>query len=616
MVTRFSQKALQGVLTTVGQPEDCLQHLVEINDQLRRVGEESAVASFAKLLDDSDPARRRYGALGITMVAAERPEVNEDTELIRRADEVFTIALERGSDRAALEVSWLLAFAGVAPKGCLGVLRRASVHGGSLALRVFCAAALSTFELDTTTIATLNAGVNDSNICVASSAACALARRGIRSSVSVDRLAAGVRETAGFDSYYALLALKELGSSASAAIPSIAEAICDSRRTVGLRAFAATVIGLVAAGTDAADNALIDAFDSDETPIARAAVEGFRLCERWPPRLVQRVRNYIVHDDPAIRELGLSAAAKCGPLSANLIGELAHCMRQSLDDSSRTMLIEALTNAGPQVVPMLVEAFGEQRPESLMTVGAVIHQLGAQGMKALVRCLGDSPDGLKASLLITMARHMEKDASDAVPMLTQLLEKTDDPELALWIVQALDGIGPEAAPAIVQLLRCLLSEIEPLSSWSERALRNIGPDALPVIDEAIEEVSEPQSGILREARARLSPHSVSPAPCPQVKKPEIILSFLWIAEMAESSGNVSVNGVAKKIQREIANKQLPAEARRTGQTLLNHVDALQRALGGASLLERHSTKKSRITARGRAMLPVLRAQLEWLNSRR
>jgi hypothetical protein len=167
-------------------------------------------------------------------------------------------------------------------------------------------------------------------------------------------------------------------------------------------------------------------------------------------QLIADVRKGDANAAHALGQMGPQAKDAIGALIAALDTKPAPGV--SLPDNAAL----ALAKIGAEAVPALAEVLKEDKPRSWPHAATALKQLGPA-------------------------------AKDAVPALTDIVKKTNEPLTLCLAIDALGAIGPDAASAVPELVKMFTSSrAAAKQSWTHTvvALGKIGPgaaDAVPAL---------------------------------------------------------------------------------------------------------------------------------------
>ncbi|MCY7321367.1 MAG: HEAT repeat domain-containing protein, partial [Phormidesmis sp. CAN_BIN36] len=262
---------------------------------------------------------------------------------------------------------------------------------------------------------------------------------------------------------FAIAAIREMGSDAKTAIPSLVIALQDSRPEIRLKAIdSLAVIGAT----------------------AKAAVPD--------------LQNALKDPDEQVRQ---SAAKALGNIGVNAKAAVPDLINTLNDDSEavRVQTISALPNLGSDAktaVPELIPALSDSSRSVRLAAIDALARLGQDAKPAvppLAQLLSDPDRQIRVATAITLGR-IGADASAAVPELTRALAKSDHTTRP-WAAMALGKIGTNDKPAISELTRALSDPEKDVRSKAAASLGKIGLEARSALSELVKTLEDEDSGV-------------------------------------------------------------------------------------------------------------------------
>jgi HEAT repeat protein len=219
--------------------------------------------------------------------------------------------------------------------------------------------------------------------------------------------------------------LAERGRDAQGTAPLLIQALADNDDAV--RRAAAKTLGYVATDKTAATTALLPALTDKTIWVRVAAIEGLQALGTTEEAAVSALTAKLQDEDPVVRGAAATAAG-------------------------------ALGKAGGPAVPMLVSLLGDK-----------VKDVQRKAITALGRITPLQPAAAEA----------------LVARLEVARPESDDAEIGPAAIEALAGMGAEAAPALPAMVRRMKQRGFRQSPAYAKVLSRIGPAALPVLMELV-----------------------------------------------------------------------------------------------------------------------------------
>ena len=161
----------------------------------------------------------------------------------------------------------------------------------------------------------------------------------------------------------------------------------------------------------------------------------------------------------------------------------------------REAAAEALGKIGPEEVPALIKALGDENSYVRSAAAGALGKTGPEAVPALIKALGDENSYVRSAA----AEALGKIGPEAVPALIRALG--DEDSSVRWrAAYTLGEIGPEAKEAVLALIRALGDEDSSVRWRAARALGKIGPEAKEAVPALIEALGDKDEQV-REAAA-------------------------------------------------------------------------------------------------------------------
>ena len=214
--------------------------------------------------------------------------------------------------------------------------------------------------------------------------------------------------------------------------------------------------------------------DRDRVAAARALARLGPRARRAVPALAALLRA----ENPAVRAAASRALGAAGPLPGSVQRALVDRLADP-DERVRWRATESLQQTEMDAavcLDPLTRMLADHRSAGRQSAARVLGSRGpaaAPAVPALVDALDDPSPAVRARAAWAIGRVGEA-AHGAVEALVKTL---DDPEVRWWAIDALGGIGPEAVPALPDLVAALRDPSSNVRWRATLALAAIGPGA-------------------------------------------------------------------------------------------------------------------------------------------
>jgi len=198
--------------------------------------------------------------------------------------------------------------------------------------------------------------------------------------------------------------------------------------------------------------------------------------------------------DPTVRDLAATHIIRIDPSTKSAaLATLAALIKE--DEAERVNVAQTLADFGAEGVPLLrtllKNSDAEVRANAILSLGMIGPAAGS-AVPDLIDLL-DAPAmeaDPKGSVLGALFR-IGPAAKAALPSISRLV---DDPDVGSIAIEALGGLGPEAAPAVPKILEAMKRDATGLGSIGPTTLGEIGPGAKEAVPVLIEWMSHDESG--------------------------------------------------------------------------------------------------------------------------
>ncbi|HEX5103923.1 MAG TPA: HEAT repeat domain-containing protein, partial [Pirellulaceae bacterium] len=282
--------------------------------------------------------------------------------------------------------------------------------------------------------------------------------------------------------YWACLVLSEIGPEAHEAVPALTELLADKRPEVRLQATIA--LGEIGPAAKSAAPALGKLLQ-DEFPAVRAAAV-FALGKIGNSAAAEAIARADQADDPFLHTLSVWAQAKLSPddaarskeavtlLVSELGGEdreLAHLAARALADLGATN--ETVEAELDKVLMGADAATADRTITALASLGPRVVPHAIRGLAVLER----RPAALR------VLKELGPEAAPAVPNLMEILKGERDPQAQAEVLFVLAAVGPQAEPAVPAVATALGSADRDVVLTAAYCLGQIGPEAKAAVPE-------------------------------------------------------------------------------------------------------------------------------------
>ncbi|RMF92114.1 MAG: HEAT repeat domain-containing protein [Planctomycetota bacterium] len=254
---------------------------------------------------------------------------------------------------------------------------------------------------------------------------------------------------------------------------------------------------------------LLSSLDPNQEHEAVVKIDGLGQLGEAAKPAVEKLIALSTSDSPVIRAHALHALGKIGDTSEATTKAV---LRGLGDDDpvvrrAAVSALDMLDVSGETVWPLLIERLEDADPGVRLRTIATIAEHGDAAVPALIKALDDDDTAYWACLILA---EVGPDAAPATAKLTELLDRSQSPDVRREAVLALGAIGPEAASAKPKLTELLEDPVQAVPAMY--ALVRIG-DLDAAIVEKIEALTSNDDPITAAAAswalAKLNPDDES-----------------------------------------------------------------------------------------------------------
>jgi HEAT repeat protein len=323
----------------------------------------------------------------------------------------------------------------------------------------------------------------------------------------------------------ALVALGQIGEAAKPAVSVIVKAL-QSDKSEGVRYAAAFALGQIGANDKQARAALAKGMESDDAflqvitawALARVAKDDKQVQEKATALILKGLTS----DKVDVRRAAARAFAEVNPppeVAAPMLIKAIHDNDQSVISNA----IDALASLGPKIVPRVTEN-GLKNKELQLYAVRVLAKIGPDAKEAapaLAEALKDAEGEFRREVQFVLGL-FGADAAPAVPELIESLSSNDD-HVRNSAIYALGKIGPGAKAASRDLHKLLASDEEFVRFAATWALVRIDPKdtklAAAAVPALVKGLSDERPLVRSESAATLGElGSAAKSALPELKK--------------------------------------------------------------------------------------------------
>jgi HEAT repeat protein len=274
--------------------------------------------------------------------------------------------------------------------------------------------------------------------------------------------------------YWACLVLSEIGPAAKDAVPSLVKVVADERPEVRLNA----LVALAEIGPDAkaATPAAIKALDDSETSVRYGAA--FALGRFGDSSAAAALDKATQSDDHFLRQLAVWSAAKVEPNHGGKVNAAVKLLVAALTDehaAHRTAAARGLLELNqPELVSKeidsLVPTLNDEKLDRFVTAFASL------GSRVVPRATEVLKDPQRRERALRVLARIGPDAAPAVPEIVKLLGE-GDAQTRTGALFTLAAIGPRAEAAVEPITKALDDSDREVKLTAGYALGKIGPAA-------------------------------------------------------------------------------------------------------------------------------------------
>jgi HEAT repeat protein len=440
------------------------------------------IAAFDEALDDAEVAKRVFAAW--ILLGVDRSAVPIDARCTKRAGDTIQHTLREGSFTDRFLACALFATSGEMPKSCLPILKK-SLTKDEPAIRVGAAAVLcANDQVNSESLSILNSALRCDNAILATMAASALGKVGVRQREAVRYLIEALAESGSPCQALALNAMQELGPEAIEAIPALSGIALDPAINPYVRAAALDAVASITRGTKAGHAVFMKALRDSQWQVVGAAAEGVLSSGDVPKKVVPLLTSHLSSADAELRRIAAVYLGELGSAVEEVLPALLARLEEESDFEAGRALAGALAAVGERVVEPLLERIVQRKVMNTEIVGFALGQLGERGAEAIGNVVLRHRDVVVRTSGIIMLREMGPLAAPAVPVLAEMLETADD-EFAALLLSAIVTSGMAAKAAMPAVLRCVANRSDEVRWIARQVVASLGRQVLAEVEAAL-----------------------------------------------------------------------------------------------------------------------------------
>jgi hypothetical protein len=443
-------------------------------------------------------------------------------------------------------------------------------------------------------------------------AGCALIRFGLWDKESARDICVALPEIADESQYSMLQTIRLLGLKAKSLFDVTAAILSNTTNHEVVREAAAEALGSLTAGSDEATPLLQNALRSDNWHVVNGALCGLSAAGHLPDATLDRLIELLDHDDEHMR---VTAAMGVGLMHKRAAAAIPFLIRrlgeeQSLDIAGE--MATALSAIGEAAVPSLIAVILEGDGLRCEYAMQALVAIGSHAARTLAELFCKTDNVRIQKMLLGTLVGMGRRAMPAVPVMADILDETDNDELAIFVAMGIAACGPSAVAAIDALLRCIAIRgcDDPVGMWAERALWAMRETAIPELENAVKETSGTHRQNLERALAGMDASFGSDlGRLLHYDRDDLFALFVDIGTVIEKQGPTSWRTMSEVLSEKQEHGLLTPGYKGVSQRFIGtRMQTLERLLG-ARVTTHGGNQKGELTPEGCALLKEAREYL-------
>jgi HEAT repeat protein len=282
--------------------------------------------------------------------------------------------------------------------------------------------------------------------------------------------------------YWACLVLAEIGADAKAAAPALTKLLSDERPEVRLQATIA--LGEIGPAAKSAGPELGKILQ-DPFPEVRAAAV-FALGMIGDPAAAAAIAEADKEDDPFLHTLSVWAQAKLSPQDKARMTSAVALLVSALGGEDREMAqlsARALADLGATNEMVEAELDKALAAADSATADRIVSALASLGPRVVPHAIRALERLERRPTALRVLRRLGPEAAPAVPNLVEILASERDPKVRAELLLVLGSIGPQAEAAVVPATTALSESDRDVVLTAGYCLGKIGPPATAAVPE-------------------------------------------------------------------------------------------------------------------------------------
>jgi HEAT repeat protein len=408
--------------------------------------------------------------------------------------------------------------------------------------------------------------------------------------------------------YNVLMSLKYMSPHTAAPWERVLQFALDESRDIEQRAIASWVAGSLAKGNKGITVPLLQFTRTENGALVEGSVNGLRDNGIFTRPVVTRLAELLSSSHADVRWAAAKALTRSGHDALPVLATLVSHIDSHTDRDVLKYIAVTLGALGKYAVPALVKVICDGSVLRVPLAAAVLAETTSDGALAFVTELCHNKNPWLRQVGFGALKNFGATASDAVPLLGQMLSVCDDDDDAAQLLNVLFALGPLALPALPAVLLLVVDSGEELATLASRAVWAMGGAAIPGIDAFIGsaggEARRRLEGLLTGLRADEAGRFTTYR---KLGRDRELQTFVHMADLLIELGEPqSFNALGDLLHERLKNG---TPAQRTKRTFQLHVEELRSCFARQWLFDELSGRKQVLSLHGRSVLEEVRAYL-------
>ncbi len=611
--TARARKAVRQYLDAFKSGDNAFEDIATATERLSWLGNE-AIAALAEVMVEGNPDERVLTAwmlwfLGNDVSGSVSPKTFEECQ------SVLARALNGdGNQRLAC----VLLTTGSVPSGTIGPLCNL-LHNDDPQLSVPAAASLIQLDLgeendaDTVlAIRSLGSALRGEDHFLAGIAGCSLIRFGVRDNEAAREITELLPNLSENTQYAMLQTISQLGPRAQLLSDVTASIVADTKKHAAVREAAAFALGCISAGSAKATPALMNALKSPHWQVVNGALRGLLASENLPIAAAENLVQLLGHEDENMRGTAANGLAMFKERAVVAVPTLVGRLKEESNSDVASILIKALSAIGEAAIPSLVDVIAEGDGPKCEYAMRALSGIGGDAARTLAELILETDNARIRNMLLGTLVMMGRRATPAIPVMAEILDETDDDELANCAALGLFFCGPSAVIAVNSLIRCVAIRgcDDPIGALAERALWSMKEAAIPRIEDAIKETSGTDRTNLKRALAGMDVSFGSDlGRLLHFNRDDLLALFVDVGTVLEEQGATSWRAMAEVLREKMSQGLLTPGYAGSGERFIGKSMKLLSKYIKGDLTTHGNNQKGGLTPEGRVLLKEAREYL-------